>query len=378
MIFQRRTVHILTIALGMLFTNALRADQILLKNGDRVSGTIESLQDGKITLHSDYAGTLNIDWHSVEGIKSDSPITLILENGDRVTGVANYSAGEIQLESSTLGTLSFPVSSIKQAGRGELPEGSARYQAAQEKIQSISGELETTQQQLADTEKQLLSATEISNLWSGNIALQGSVRLGNRDELDANFSAEAKRDTKNEVLTLRANAAYGETENVVDKTELRGQLNQRVFFTDTYYVFGDILLEHDRFESIDFRMDGTAGAGYEWFNTDRGQLLTDLGLGLTYEVDDFGNSTTEPSARIGLEYNQTIFEESQFTQLITLYPSLGNIGDFRLITQSDLSTPISDSLSWLISIINEYDNDPPRANIKKNDLSVRTGIQYNF
>lgn len=378
MIFQPKIVHLLTVALGMLFTNGLQADQIYLKNGDRLSGTIQALQDGILTVHSEYAGDLNINWQSVEGLSTDSPITLILQNGDRITGSADYSDGKIQLQSSTLGTISFPASSITQVGRGDLPEDSARYQAAQDSIQSISSELETTQKQLVETEQQLLSATEISKLWSGKVALQGSVRLGNRDELDANFSAEAKRSTKNEVLTMRANAAYGETENVVDKTELRGQLNQRVFFTDTYYVFGDVLLEHDRFESIDFRMDGTVGAGYEWFNTDRGQLLTDLGVGLTYEVDDFGDSTTEPSARFGLEYNQTIFEESQFTQLVTLYPSLGNLGDFRLITQSDLSTPISDSLSWLISIINEYDNDPPRANIKKNDLSIRTGVQYNF
>ncbi len=41
------------------------ADSIVLKNGDRLSGVVEGISDGKMTLKTDYAGTIRIDWNAI-------------------------------------------------------------------------------------------------------------------------------------------------------------------------------------------------------------------------------------------------------------------------------------------------------------------------
>jgi len=41
------------------------ADSIVLKNGDRLSGVVEGISDGKMTLKTDYAGTIRIDWSAI-------------------------------------------------------------------------------------------------------------------------------------------------------------------------------------------------------------------------------------------------------------------------------------------------------------------------
>jgi hypothetical protein len=41
------------------------ADSIVLKNGDRLSGVVEGISESKVTLKTDYAGTLRIDWNAI-------------------------------------------------------------------------------------------------------------------------------------------------------------------------------------------------------------------------------------------------------------------------------------------------------------------------
>jgi hypothetical protein len=49
---------VFTVPLGL-------ADSIVLKNGDRLSGVVEGISEGKMTLKTDYAGTIRIDWNAI-------------------------------------------------------------------------------------------------------------------------------------------------------------------------------------------------------------------------------------------------------------------------------------------------------------------------
>ena len=66
--------------LFLLATTAL-ADEVFLKNGNHLSGTIVSMGDGKLVLETDFAGRLTIDWVSVERLSTDAALTFVLEEG---------------------------------------------------------------------------------------------------------------------------------------------------------------------------------------------------------------------------------------------------------------------------------------------------------
>ena len=62
------------------------AEQVSLKNGDHLSGTIVSMDGKKLVLKTTYAGEVSIDWDQVEQFTSDQPLVVTKSNQQTVTG----------------------------------------------------------------------------------------------------------------------------------------------------------------------------------------------------------------------------------------------------------------------------------------------------
>jgi hypothetical protein len=56
-------------------------DVILLKNGDRVSGDIHTMEDTVLGVDTDYADVINIDWDDVSGLTSAKPLWVSFHDG---------------------------------------------------------------------------------------------------------------------------------------------------------------------------------------------------------------------------------------------------------------------------------------------------------
>src|SRR5699024_12132261 len=52
------------------------ADTVCMKNGDRITGDIQSLQAGKLTIISRYAGAIHVDWSEVQELASSSKLNV--------------------------------------------------------------------------------------------------------------------------------------------------------------------------------------------------------------------------------------------------------------------------------------------------------------
>ena len=63
-------------------TPAALADQVTLKNGDRLSGVIVKSDTKQLTLKSEFAGTVKISWEAIEAITSTAPLYVHLTSGD--------------------------------------------------------------------------------------------------------------------------------------------------------------------------------------------------------------------------------------------------------------------------------------------------------
>lgn len=73
--------------LSLILPPAAPADEVYLKNGNHLSGSIVSMSAGKLVLDTDFAGRLSIDWDHVERLFSDAPVTLVLLDGSTIRGV---------------------------------------------------------------------------------------------------------------------------------------------------------------------------------------------------------------------------------------------------------------------------------------------------
>ena len=62
-------------------------DVVVMKNGDKFTGEIKSLQYGELIFKSDYMkDSVHLDWKRVETLQSQDTFIVALSDGERVTG----------------------------------------------------------------------------------------------------------------------------------------------------------------------------------------------------------------------------------------------------------------------------------------------------
>ena len=79
-IFARRWLSVLALCLG------LRADQIVMKNGDRVTGGIVKKDAKTLTIKTEHFGVVTLPWEQVTSVTADKPLHVTLTGGQTVQG----------------------------------------------------------------------------------------------------------------------------------------------------------------------------------------------------------------------------------------------------------------------------------------------------
>jgi len=72
---RHTTRTLLTIVL--LTFPALAADQVVLTNGDTITGTIVKKDGDKLTVKSEFLGEVTMPWKAVKSIRSDADLTVV-------------------------------------------------------------------------------------------------------------------------------------------------------------------------------------------------------------------------------------------------------------------------------------------------------------
>src|SRR5579872_4607348 len=91
---MRITLPVCTI---FLFASAGFADQITMKDGDRITGAIVKKDGDSVTIKSKNFGTVTLKWADVAAVKSDQPLNVTLAGGKTVKANIETQAGRIQL-----------------------------------------------------------------------------------------------------------------------------------------------------------------------------------------------------------------------------------------------------------------------------------------
>src|SRR4029077_11588470 len=81
---MRTTLGVFTI---LLFTQTAFADQVTMKNGDRLSGTIVKSDAKSLAMKTEFAGDVTIPWDAVTAITSTTQLHVALKDGQTVVGM---------------------------------------------------------------------------------------------------------------------------------------------------------------------------------------------------------------------------------------------------------------------------------------------------
>src|SRR5215470_14481570 len=91
-----------------LFACSGRADQVTLKNGDRLTGTIVKTDEKEHTLQvkTEFAGDVNVKWDAIASIVSSQPLHLTTKDGQTIVGTVTTSDEQFHVATNTTGEVS--------------------------------------------------------------------------------------------------------------------------------------------------------------------------------------------------------------------------------------------------------------------------------
>jgi hypothetical protein len=81
-----------------LSMSAAVADQVVLKDGDRVTGSIIKKEEKTITIKTLHFGVVTTDWDQVASVTVDKPIHVVLQDGRALEGTLSPQGGELALK----------------------------------------------------------------------------------------------------------------------------------------------------------------------------------------------------------------------------------------------------------------------------------------
>ena len=279
-------------------------------------------------------------------VKADE---IILKNGDKITGtiIEEDEASRVRVRTEAMGVV-------------EISKNHVESYSTDEQIRQAKMEKESA--------------------WTRKISLGYSETGGNTE--DSAFTGEARihRKRSEDETTFRYNAYVSSSNDKQDARKFSAMGRYARSFGDEKEWFRFITLEgsQDRFSNIDYRIVPSAGVGYWFIDEPDHKFMTELSAGV--EHTSYRNNTDSETEAVLIPhgyYEKLLFNDLRFSEDLTLYPSLSELGDFRLRTETAISQPLNEQMNWKLSYISEYDSDPA-GNTKKMDYRFISSLEYTF
>ena len=313
--------------LATVFTASAYADQVVLKNGDRVSGKVVELIDGKLSIETEYAGIVTIDWEQVVTFSTDEPIFVTI--GDNVV---RATVSEADSGTATLSSEDWletePIELTRLSAMNYEPKPAVRV--------------------------------------SGRINIGASSTSGNTNVDTSHGDAEVvARSDKNRV-TLGGEINRAKTNDVETESNWLAYLQYDHFFSQRWYGFANTSGENDEFKDIRLRTTFGLGAGYQWFDTEKTKLSFEIGANYV-NIDRIESEDTDyPAARWSLDFLQRLFNsKTEFFHRHALFNALDDSGNFFIRTRTGLRLPIVENLNSTIQYNYDYDDNPAPGRVKE-------------
>lgn len=319
------------------------AAQVTLTNGDRLTGEIVAMADGMLVLKTRYAGEVKIHWVDVQGLTSDTAISVMLPDRTLISGpISSPVPGQLQVESAEVGT-SAPIA---LAG--------IRYLNPSPQVLGVSPEI------------------------SGRANLGVSVAQGNTKTQRVHADTETVIRYRQSRYTL--GAVFNQAADDGSQTEYNvlGYGKYDYFIGKKTYLYANALFNKDKYQDLALRTTLGLGAGYQFWDTPQRSLS--LEGGFSYINDDYylGADSSYPSARWSVDYKQLLFGSPvQFFHFHEGYIGLEDVADFLFRSNTGLRIPVSKNLAATAQIDADF-NNTPAPGAKRLDRRYLLSLGYHW
>ena len=336
----------------------LFADQIVLKNGDRLTGTIKKSDDKALLIKTEFAGEVTVQWPAIQELKSDQSLHVGLNNGETVVGPVTTSDGKLEV-------------STKAAGNVE---------AAKENVVVIRDDAE----QLAYDKAQ---HPGVLNGWNGGINIGFGLTRGNSEAKNLALAFTSTREGLHDRLSLYARSVYATNDlptaspHVISNTNQGGARYDRDI-TPRLFGFVNTDFFTDALQDLNLRSVVGGGLGFHAIKSDNTTL--DFLGGANYTHENYTQLAPLPrlihsfsAAQMGDEFLHKIAKSTVITQKAYFFPDLSDAGEYRATFDFGTVTKINKWMGWQNMFGDVYVTNPPSGK-KNNDVIFTTGLNITF
>ncbi len=340
----------IVVGLAFLFCGAASADQVVMKNGDRVSGSIVK-QDGKtITIKSESFGLVTAPWDQVASVTSDQPVNVVLKDGKALAGTLATTEGNVEV-------------ATKEAKVEVKPAEIAALRNAEEQ-----------------RAYERLLEPGLFQLWAGSASIGWAGTNGNAKTLTFTTAANVARVTNTDKIALyfnliKASALIGGT-TATTAQAARGGVGYNRNVSPRLFVNAFNDYEYDRFQNLDLRTVFGGGFGFHAVKSER-SVLDVLG-GADYNRSRFSTDTRNAAEAFwGDEYTLKLTGPSSLVQSFRMFNNLSDTGEYRVNFDLGLATRIARRITWNVALSDRYLSNPVPGR-KTNDWLYTTGFGITF
>lgn len=345
-------LQVLAAVFIFLLPATLFADQIVLKNGDRLTGSIEKSDDKTLVIKTEFAGEVTVQWPAVQQITSSAPLHVSLSGGQTLVGTVTTSDDNVAVATQS-GTVNEPKASVTKL----LSEAE---QAAYEK----------------SLHPGLLQG------WEGGANVGFALTRGNSQTKNLALAFTADRKGWHDKLSMYANSVYAANDapGAVPATTAnaeQGGIRYDHDFTPRLFAYVGADFQTDALQTLDLRSVFGGGLGIHAIKNDRTTLDLLGGVNYTREKYSLLPSRSFAAVSVGEELSHKLGMNTLLTEKLYFFPNLNDTGEYRGTFNFGTVTKISKWLGWQNSFADIYVTNPP-AGSKQNDIQLTTGLNVSF
>ncbi|HUV77629.1 MAG TPA: DUF481 domain-containing protein [Desulfobacterales bacterium] len=335
------TLLLIMITVAFLIAENILADEVRLKNGDKLTGQVVRMEEEKLVLKTTYAGEITIVWEEVASVMADDPVKIVLKDETALEGnTAPIEDGKMKLDTGKLESpASFSLADVKAINPKPV------------------------------------KPVKIAARVNARVVNQRGNTIQDNYYFDGEFVARTEKNR----YTLGGELANEKADGETTSESWLTYGNYSHFLDEKWYLYANTLLENDKFKDLNLRTTLGAGGGYQIFETPLLNLSISAGVAMVDENFDVAEDNDYPAGSWSVNYDQYLFEK--FVQLFhvqTGYVSLEDANDWFIKTRTGFRFPIYKGLTATLQYNFDWDNQPSAAAETEEDTKFIFLLGYEF
>ena len=318
---------------------AAHADLLVMDNGDRITGRLDSITGGKAIFDTPYAGRIWVEIANIRTLETEEAYAVRM--GDRMIE----------------GTF---------AGEGDLQQLIGADQAA---IVNWTGVRSATQSRN--------TFTRFTAGWGSRLDLALSLADGNSSTEAFNVLLEVDYQDELNAHLVTALLAREEGEGLLTRDQLDVDYGYKRFLTERWYGAGNAEYFQDTLKDIDSRITLGIGVGVQFFDNSIQNLSSDIGISAVRE-DIGGDSDVEPALRLGVDYQRFVLAKTiELFHRQSILQLLGDEKNQVFSSSTGIRYAYNERIDTNFRIDLAYESDPPPGN-ERIDTTYSLGVGIKF